>query len=170
MIATTNHWSVEWAWPALVSEVAPWEENYSVWVSPGMSTKLPEMHSMADGMGDARMSEMVSWRYSNSLSGDPRLWGEGAKVSAKMHRAVKDSEVSFPSQKVMLWDTHLAYLRDEPELIDGHWNAPTPMAFADGHADVKNPLDAKEGVANPLNGGSDIRLSNTPDGVGGIDY
>ena len=45
------------------------------------------------------------------------------------------------------------------------------MAFADGHADVKNPLEASEPIDNPLNDDSPEKtLSDTRDGVYGRDY
>ncbi len=156
-----------WAWPAVLKNVAPWEENYSVWVSPGKDTTLPESASL--GSHDMDPSEDVSWRYSNAFVSDPKLWNGNAVNDPSLYRAVHEHEVTGMSGKVLLWDTHLAYLRGEPELVEGHWDAPTPMAFADSHAEVRNPLDAAEGVFNPLTG-SRTRLHNTPNGVRGMDY
>ena len=158
--------ALTWAWPAVLRHVAPWEENYAVWVSPGMGTSPPTN----EGLGkNHEPMEDISWRYSTNFVGDPSLWSGSGRDDPDLFRAVRQNEVQFGAGKVLLWDTHLAYLRDEPELVEGHWNAKTPMAFADEHAEARNPLDAKAGVTNPLTG-SDVRLHNTPDGVRGIDY
>ncbi len=168
IVATNDLFMLGWAWPSLVSSVAPWEDNYPVWVSPGMDTGLPES---PDPAGNHEPSDDVSWRLSHSFLADPMLWGEPPPADpAGLFRGVRTHEVAFPSQKVMLWDTHLAFLPREPGLREGHWDAPAPMAFPDGHADSRNPLDAVAGVPNPLRDGGDERLNNTPDGVRGLDY
>ena len=156
-----------WAWPAAIKEISPWEENYQTWVSPGMDTTLPK--DIDGGAMDHDFAEDISWRYSNAFVSDPKLWSGNAPNDPSLYRAVHEYEVTGTSGKVLLWDTHLAYLRDEPKMVEGHWDALTPMAFADFHAEAKNPLDAAEGVFNPLTGSS-TRLHNTPDGVRGMDY
>ena len=75
-----------------------------------------------------------------------------------------------PAVKAIVWDADLAYLPVAPAIRNGHYDAPAPMAFADGHSDLKNPADAREGASNPLNGGATTRLHNTPEGVLGADY
>ena len=173
IIATNDVFMLGWAWPSLVSEVTPWPEGYATWVSPGMDTRLPEPPSL--GAGDSHNpGESISWRLSHSFLGDPRLWDAanppGPGQGEALVRAVRAYEVAFPSQKALLWDTHLAFLPVEPDLREGHWDASTPMAFADGHAESRNPLDAKAGVPNPMRGGRDDRLNNTAMGVRGLDY
>lgn len=63
---------------------------------------------------------------------------------------IQQHEVDFPSIKVVLWDAHLVYLNKTPNAINGQWAAPTPMAFADLHADLKEPTKAAAPVGNPL--------------------
>jgi len=170
-IATTDFFVLEWAWPAFTRGVAPWEEHYPTWVSPGMSTDLPrDPDRFGAGDDEEPESREISWRYSNAFVADPRLFSPDAVADPGMIRAVKGHEVVFPASKVLLWDTHLAYLSKEPAQREGHWDAPTPMAFADTHADTLNPLDAKPGVANPMRYGFDVRLHSTPEGVRGADY
>lgn len=168
VIATSDPMHMSWAWPAFVRSVAPWQEHYPTWVSPGMDTALPEAPNPAD-FDDHEPSEIISWRYSNSFIADSKLWSDTPPDDAGL-RAVGAHEVEFPSRKVLLWDTHLAYLPKEPELREGHWNAPTPMAFADGHADALNPTEAVAPAPNRLRQGPPVRLHDTPDGVRGFDY
>ncbi len=170
-IGNSDLFTLEWAWPAALKSVAPWQEHYPVWVSPGRDTALPE--EPPDFSDDDRepAEEQISWRLSSAFLGDPEIWDvDNPQDDPALHRAVRRQEVTFGASKVLLWDTHLAYLTRRPELRDGHWNAPTPMAFADGHAETRNPLDAREGVANGLRFGDDRRLHNTPGGVKGVDY
>lgn len=172
MIGTTDLFAIEWAWPALVKDIAPWEENYATWVSPGMDTALPTDEERF-GADDEHVGEReISWRYSNSFLADPLLFRpEGAPEPVeRLIRAVRSHEVAFPSTKALLWDTHLAYLTREPAVREGHWDAPTPMAFADMHAEARNPLEANPGVPNAMRNGYDVRLHSTPNGVRGSDF
>ena len=174
IIATNDLFMLGWAWPSPMSQILPWEENYETWVSPGMDAELPDVEDFGHDE-DHRPSDLISWRLSHSFLGDPQLWAEEGPPDTvadpiDLVRAVRTFEVVFPSKKAMLWDTHLAYLPKEPGLRDGHWDAQTPMAFPDGHAETRNPLDAAEGVPNPMRGGDDSRLNNTPNGVRGTDY
>ncbi len=181
-IATTDAFSMAWAWPAWLATVTPWATAYETWVSPGRPTELPTTEDAIvdndDGGGgpggESRgPDDVISWRYSNSFIASPRLWAEAppadAQAADKLRTPVRTADVRFTSGKVLLWDTHLAWLPREPTLREGHWDAKTPMAFADGHADSRVPLDARPGRRNIING-EDRRLHNTPDGVLGSDY
>lgn len=169
IIGTNRVWSMSMLWPGLVANMAPWTENFKSWISPGRPAALPEgaINLENDSVAD------VSYRYSNSFLGHPKLWkegGPGSIVDDTLIRAVTVSDVEFPSGKVILWDADLAYLRKEPARIAGHFDAKTPMAFVDGHAALKNPTAALPGIANPLDAGRDTKLHNTADGVQGRDY
>lgn len=169
IIGTNRVWSMSLLWPGLVANIAPWTEHIKSWISPGRPAVLPEG---AINLEDENVAD-VSYRYSNSFLGHPRLWkpgGPGSIVDDTLIRAVTASDVEFPAGKVILWDADLAYIRKEPERVGAHFNAKTPMAFVDGHAALKNPTEALQGVANPLDGGKDTRLHNTADGVQGRDY
>lgn len=169
VVATNSEWRLSFMWPGLMAAIAPWEENYKIWVSPGRTAILPEPES-----GDMRIDpeSMVSILYSNSFIGAPKLWsteGQGGTEEA-MIRAVQPADVVLPSSKAMLYDADIAYIRKTPPQRDGHYDHPTPIQFADGHADVKNPLEAAETFANPLNALDRTALHNTKDGVRGRDY
>ena len=160
-----DHWQHSRLWPGIVAAVAPWEEHYETWVSPGRE------HSSLyadDGLPSAFI--MTSYLYSNSFIASPALWTEGATADESLIAPTRPTDVGFPSNKVLVWDGDLAYLPRPPRRVEGHWLHATPMAFADGHAAVLNPLDATPGVANPLNNDSATRLHNTPGGVLGRDY
>ncbi len=166
IVGVDSIWSLATLWPGLVSRIAPWEEHFGSWVSPGSDdTGLPD---------PARQSSYIlpqtSYIYSNSFIASPALWSGGAVADESLIAPTKPSDVAFPANKVLVWDGDLAYLPRPPRRVDGHWFAPTPMAFADGHAAVRTPADAAPGVANPLNNNNSTRLHNTPEGVLGRDF
>ncbi|MEM7756363.1 MAG: prepilin-type N-terminal cleavage/methylation domain-containing protein, partial [Planctomycetota bacterium] len=132
LIGTDDRFMLSWAWPGPIASVAPWEQHYETWVSPGKDTRLPP--SFDQRPEDAQAEEDISWRLSNTFLADPALFTDDATLTDEPWRAIRQTEVTFPTQKVLAWDTHLAYRTKRPELIDGHWNANTPMAFVDGHA------------------------------------
>lgn len=171
IVATSSVWTLAHLWPGLLSEVAPWPENYATWVSPGRSKELPVAK---DPFSDDDEEEMpfadTSWRYSNSFIGSPKLWQDGATADPKMLKAIAPHEVQFPAQKVLCWDADITYVPKEPKMVGDHYAWPTPMLFADGHAAAKNPTEAKGTRPNPLNFGSIIKLHNTENGVQGTDY
>ncbi len=167
IVATSSIWQFGTLWPALVSNITPWEEAYSTWVSPGRDKSLP---TLEDIFLDLEPHEVVSYEYSNSFLASHRNWQENAVEDPKQLGPRRPDEVTYASQKAMLWDRHLTYLTEQPEIIEGHYDADTPMVFADMHGAVHNPLDAEEGVANPNNQTDIRRLHNTPNGVRGRDY
>lgn len=165
-VATNQPFALSYMWPGVVALFAPWEENYKLWISPGRSNTLP-----ADGFDPIVSENTVSIKYSNSFMASGDLWS--ARVERKdesLMRAVSPADVAFPSAKVMLWDSDIAYLRKTPASRNGHLDHPAPMLFADLHADVKNPADATPGIANALNGNNADTLHNTPDGIRGRDF
>lgn len=170
IVGTNLVWLMSHLWPAFIAKVAPWEESYKTWVSPGRSTTLPE--SPASGIATGELSD-VSFRYAHSFLAQPRLWkkgGPGGVVDDTLLRATAISDVAFPSAKTIIYDADLAYLTKIPASEGGHWAVPTPQGFVDGHADMKNPKDALPPVPNPLNGNQAVKLHDTEDGVGGRDY
>ena len=124
--------------------------------------------------GEREPAEVISYEFSQSFFARPRLWsgtpGSPAPADESLVAPTKPSDIRSPASKVMLFDGDLAYLSRQPDIVEGHYDAPTPMVFADGHAEARNPLDATAGVPNPLNGTDIRRLHNTPEGVLGADY
>ena len=171
ILAITEIWPMATLWPALVSDITPWEEAFGTWVSPGRSKELPVID---DIFGEQEPAEVVSYEFSHSFFARPRVWSgdrdNPADADRSMIAPTKLSDVRSPSGKVMLFDNDLTYHSRQPDIFEGHYDELTPMAFADGHADALNPLAATEGTANPLNGTDIRRLHNTPNGVQGTDY
>ena len=166
VVMTDDHWALASLWPGLVARVAPWEERFESWVSPGRDRAAIEK----PGEGRSVLTPVVSYRYSNSFIASPALWSGQASADESLIAPTRPEDVAFPANKALVWDGDLAYLPAPPRRAQGHWLAPTPMSFADGHAAVNNPLEATPGAPNPLNDNSSVRLHNTPDGVLGRDY
>lgn len=167
-IGTTNVFDVAHLWPGVISSIAPWEDNYRLWISPGRSPEIPKLE---DGV-HTDIDRFVSLQYSNSFIGSADLWSSRAvgQDGTRLVRASAPADVLFPSAKALLWDSDLAYLPKEPPRRENHYDAPAAIVFADTHADLRNPLDAAPGFANALNDADTTRLHNTPDGVRGRDF
>lgn len=172
VIATTDHFGLDLFWPAIVAPIDEWPSLADVWISPGKDARLPTLDELLAG-DDFEPADVFSIVYSNSFVARPTLWmPDRADAVDRVHelRPTNPGEVRFPAQKVMLWDKDIAYLNEEFDQVGGHKRAPTPMAFADGHADARDPTEATPGIANPLRGGDERTLHNTPEGVYGIDF
>ncbi|MGD9688647.1 MAG: type II secretion system protein [Phycisphaerales bacterium] len=165
IIGTTDHFQQEWLWPGITLTLASWPENYKTWVSPGLPSEPPE-----DPDGRGEIQDAISVRYSNSFVARPQLFTPGAQAADALLGAVEPGDVLFPAGKVMLFDAHIAYLPKEPARIGDHYDALTPMCFADLHAEKHNPTQATPGVANVMRGGMNKTLHCTPEGVRGRDY
>jgi len=165
-IGTGDHWQHATLWPGLVALVAPWEEHLHAWLSPGRYDDTIEEQTK-DGQF---IGAEVSYLYSTSFIATPALWSGSATADQSLVAPTRPEDVASPANKVLVWDGDLAYRPERSQRFEGHWLAPTPMAFVDGHAAVHHPLDAAPGVANPLNNNSSVRLHNTPGGVLGRDY
>ncbi len=164
-VATNDHFSQSWLWPGIVKPIKDWPEEFRTWISPGRTTNIDELRDQSE------IRDLISVLYSNTFVARPELFRAGAQASDKLLGAVRPDEVLFPANKVMLWDQHVSYLKKLPKrLNDWFYDAPTPMAFADGHADVKEPTKATPGVENVMWGGRASPINGTPDGVRGRDY
>lgn len=157
-----NHFDFGYVWPVLVREVAPWEEFWRTWLSPG---------SRRSGGPSAPM--FFSYNYSHAFPARPGLWAEGAGPDLSLLEAVRGADVVYPSSKVLAWDREMAYLLRPRWLMAGMYANPTPMLFADSHVAVRRPAEAAAPRSNPLNPDpvtASQPLHNTPDGVAGRDY
>jgi prepilin-type N-terminal cleavage/methylation domain-containing protein len=166
-IATSEIWPMATLWPALISSITPWDEAFETWVSPGREKTLP---TIDDIFGEREPQDVVSYELCHGFLARARNWSRNATADPALIGPTKPSDVRSPSSKAMLFDSDLTYLRTQPEIVEGHYDAPTPIAFADAHAEVRSPLKATAGAPNPLNGTDIRRLHNTPDGLLGSDY
>ena len=154
-LSTSDYWHVQTLWPALLQAVVPWDGNVDVFLSPGASRP------------PASCGWPSSYLYSHSFVTRPSLWREGAEADPRLLAPTQIHELRYPAGKVLLWDSEVPYLLEEP---GDHWPyQEVPLLFADGHAQLRRPADASEPVANPFTGGT-TPLHNTRDGVHGRDY
>ncbi|MBX3389227.1 MAG: prepilin-type N-terminal cleavage/methylation domain-containing protein [Phycisphaeraceae bacterium] len=163
MIITSDPFEMEWMWAGPVSRFVDPEQNYPIWVSPGLPQQLPQND-------DLEAREQISLRLSNAFIAKPELFGENPKDDPKMIAPVKPEDVLSPSSKVMLFDAHVAYYTKRPAIVDSHYDAPAPMVFADGHGDAKDPVQAKESVPNIMRENRNVKLHSTKNGIKGQDY
>lgn len=172
ILGVSDHFAQSWLWPGVVSVMSDWPENYKTWISPGRPAQLPE----GPWDDDIEPMDRISVVYSNTFVARPELFKPGSPPvpgpasEQSLLKATRPDEVTYPAQKVMLWDRHLAYLVREPSRLGEHYRAPTPMAFADLHAETRDPTAAADGVPNVLRFGYSERLHCTPDGIRGRDY
>lgn len=169
VVGVGPHWLQSGLWPALVAPIAPWPEHYSTWLSPGRDTELPGLPF--EDPNAPSPEQLISYRYSNSFLGKPSLWREGAEPGAHQLGASRQSDVSFPSNKAILWDGEVAYVRQAPRVVGGHFAIPTAVLFVDGHVDMHDPTTATPAAPNPMKDPELIMtLHDTPEGVLGRDF
>ncbi len=163
---TFPHFAFDTAWAVLLRHHAPWDEYWEAMFSPGKT--VPKLRA---GTGYP-----ASYFYANSFLDRPELWSGRARGDLEsLLRPVKPADVVYPSQKVLMWDGVVAYLRSPRPLDDwsGFVADPTPMLFVDGHARERRAAEATAPVINPLRKHHVrgwIKLSNTRDGSAGRDY
>lgn len=165
-------WELAALWPLLMNEHLEVREHMETWFSPGRPVEEPTFTlAQSDDQG---IAPPVSYRYSNSFLASGRLWtddgADGQNDADTLIMGIGIDDVQHPAAKTLVWDADLAYLPQAPAVRNHHFDAPAPMAFADGHSDIRNPADARDGTPNPLHGGATTRLHNTTEGVRGVDY
>ncbi|MCC5787215.1 MAG: type II secretion system protein [Phycisphaerales bacterium] len=159
-------WLTDRLWPIVMHDLAPWPENYQSWLSPGADSE--RFTSLWSGQGYTVTSTgLTSYRYSNSFLARPRVWsGSGGDYDESLIRAARRADVRQPSQKVLLYDTEVAYLT--PEQMER--NPRRAVGLADGSASIRRDAEAVEPVANPLRSGYTPRMyHDTPNGTHGVD-
>jgi hypothetical protein len=122
-------------------------------------------------------SQFPSYRYSSTLLAHPLVWTAGVTPDRSLISARAISDVIFPSAKVVLWEWELPYVKRALRVgaVPGELAEQLPMAFSDGHGQVRLQTDALQAVLNPFgaSGGCAFpqeRLGNTEFGVSGRDY
>jgi len=155
------YWQVTTTWTGVIFDLLPYAVNVEVYISPG-STRFQ----------NTRFPWPTSYQYSTSFVGDPALWRDNATPEDILKRGARTHEVRFPSSKVLLWDSELAWVRnprfDHP-VRDSLEK--TPMVFADLSGSTRIPANASEAVPNPfIHFYRQRKLHNTRNGVHGLDY
>ena len=169
-VTIPHAWSLEIQWTFLLFDTAPWDEYFATWLCPG----APRLEGTPWGSGgiiglDGQPigNAQSSYNYSHSFVASPSVWSGDSDADEALIRPILVSEVAYPANKVMFWDSEMAHLsvrRRTAAALDRR-----PMLFADGHAAVMRMSEASEPVVNPF---TDVarRLVDTRDGVDGRDY
>lgn len=153
------YWQIANTWTGVVFDFLPYNENLSVYLSPGS----PRRHT--DEVWP------TSYHYSMSFVADPRTWTAGSTADPSLLIRCKLTGTSFPSQKAMLWDQEAAFMRSPGYSVTGDLLDATPVAMTDLSVSMRRPVDASTPVRNPFPApGASMRLHNTRDGQRGIDY
>lgn len=167
-VSTPDRWASARLWPAIIRDVAPWDERLASWVSGPFDADEHEGRSF-----------VPSYDYSNSFVAPARVWSDSPPAAMPASEVesrswdVRTSQVAFPAAKAMVWDDAQTYNpRPSPRLPDGAPGGPTPIGFADGHAAMHAPVSATAPAVNVLNANvwRASRLHNTRDGAQGRDY
>lgn len=155
-----EHFGFSAAWPVLTFE----EMEFPEWAETtrGPWTKRQSRSRLETG-----------YEYSCSFLARPELWDPAIEATMSMLGAVRESDVLFPTNKVLMWDRDLGRLKpDEPKDREIA-SIPTPTLFVDNHADKPNPRDANATEPNRLYTGYPWTLPayhNTVNGARGRDF
>lgn len=161
------HWYLEGLWPSLVQDVAPWEEHFTTWLSPGAQRERLWPLNCGLGGGANVSGAWVSYRYSNSFLAQPSLWSGSSNADEGLLQPVRQTLVSYPASKVLMYDADRAYLSVDNR---GDGEPKRPVLLADGSASLRNDADATAPIANPLYWMSPRKYHDTPGGVAGRDF
>lgn len=156
-----GYWDLSAYWVALMHDIAPWRENFMIWVGPGgvPPGELPWRRTAAVGQA------MPSYRLAHGLFARPELWAPAPSDDPALYRPVRAHDVRYASSKVILIDEELTHLNGLPN-ADRDLR---PMLFADSHAAVKRVSQSKEPVTVPFKGPAQ-RIYDTLQGARGVDY
>lgn len=158
-----NIWAIDEMWPVLMHGVAPWPEHAPTWVSPGAD---PARFAVTwSQSGSTYTPSMVSYQYSLSFVGMPALWDGRTSANDSFVRPTRETDVLFPSAKVVALDTERAYLR-----TDDADREPRPVLLVDGSAQLRRDADAAPPTPNPISGRPPRVYHDTPMGVHGRDF
>lgn len=154
------YWQIHSTWYAVIWDVLPAEgSNLELFYSPGVE-RLDRIGQMPP-----------SYRFSTSFAGRPELWSEKGEPRTRYQQSSRLHEVRYPSNKALLWDAEMGWVRDTLSWEDTDLAMKTPLAMADGSASERIPSEATAPYKNPIEHELDsARLHNTPSGVQGRDY
>lgn len=150
-------------WYGVVRDIAPFHEFRGVLESP--------RRTLPDDVGF-----YASYWLMPAFTVKGALWTPVASSMSPEQLAefatdIRRSEVAYPASKVGMYDGDASYVRRPPPRIGGLPNMKVAMAFADGHAEARNPQQASEPFPNALLPEQPaIRLHDTASGAQGRDY
>lgn len=137
---TGSHWQLSTYWSSLFFEVAPWEEWFRLWAFPDPRRSQDRPWEGSPGLDGPFFQGQSSLEYARSLFTRPEVWQPGPPITdrASVLRAVRMTEVRYPSAKVSLFDRELCVRVqcDDPMAVK------RGMLFLDGHAAMRALSDA----------------------------
>jgi type II secretory pathway pseudopilin PulG len=158
----THYFMQAWHWPAILIESGL--EPSRVWFRPGSSEEADPA-----ALGLAKVANAASdYVLSQSYMAEQAYWRRGAGQSQEQWRPMRLPETRSPARKGLLFESSRSVL-DRRRGGDADRIA-RPIAFADGHADLRRFADAKAPVRNTLFQGVQSPVLTTEDGSDGADY
>lgn len=163
-------WHTTYGWPSVIADIMPWSEGKMIFLSPRARREEQKIGNVTA----TTCGSPTSYHFSQSFLARPEIWGASppADFSALVAPTFQ-SDVVYPSRKVMIWDWELPYVPRKIKLnASGELDERTPTLFADGHGDQKVQSQGTEAVSSVFaNSWSPIqRWHNTKDGVRGWDF
>ena len=166
-----SYWDLSSYWSSLFHEVAPWEEWFRVWTMP--DPRRPTDRPWAiDPASESPFSDGISsLQYARSLFARPEVWQPGPPIADResVLRAVRMSEVRYPSAKVSLFDRELCVRVQCVDPIA----VKRGMLFLDGHAAMRALSDAnppRKGRLPELSDYGALPVHDTDGGAYGRDF
>jgi hypothetical protein len=157
------YWYIYQTWTGVVYDILPYADHVGVYLSPGS----PRTRQIGNRWPP-------SYHLSTTVAGDPALWRSGAPADPTLQRAMRVSNVRYPSQKAILWDGEASFAPRPPtrEATSGSLAIPTPVGMADLSVSFRTPAEATPPIINPFTGNPARfqHLHNTEGGVYGHDY
>ncbi len=163
-----GYWDLNIYWPMLMHESAPWPEHFKTFLGSGARTgDQPWITEPNQG----QRYRTPSFEYCRAFFVRPEFFDESADESPKLYRPVRQSDVTHPGGKVLLFDRELTHLQGTEDASDVASVDTRPMVFADGHAEERKLSEASTpAVPAWLAGRPATPLHDTRNGVRGRDY
>lgn len=155
-------------WPLVFEDIAPWHEHYRTWINPSVLSADNRPWATMSQDGQFFTWNWPSYTYSHAFMADPRLFRPGgsqdAARTAHLLRAVRTSEVAYPSNKALMYDDHWLWVGRAA------MTTPSGVLAADGAAAFRAAADATPPVEHPWRVSAAFIYADTPDGVHGRDW
>lgn len=156
----------EWYWNMYLISLGD-SQNQASWYSP--SLQAPENNG-------AHISDSAApwWRvgshylYSHAFMASPAYFRDPADRAPSMWRAIRPEETARPASKALLVEVSSGVRKRFPNAHAS--DSPTPIAFADGHADTRRLAEALPPAPNLLHQIPSEPLIQTFNGVLGWDF
>lgn len=162
VVLAFNIWLLDRHWPVLMHDVAPWQENYQCWISPGDEATAFARSWNDDSPTFVTNTTMSSYRYSTSFVATAETWDP--ESTGGHLGAARPSDVFHPSNKVIMYDASLAYLGSRV-----HDRSTRPCLAVDGSASSRYDDLSFAPVQNHLYDRSPTLYQDTRLGIQGRD-